>query len=67
MEPERVCKWYSLCPMKFFYEQGKLDEKWIKDYCHGNYSICVRYQMEEEGTYHPDNMMPDGMIDESLG
>jgi hypothetical protein len=29
----KVCKWYPVCPLKFYYEQGKLDEKWIKNYC----------------------------------
>jgi len=60
------CKWYFLCPMKFFYEEGKLDKKWIENYCHGNWKECVRYKMEEKGQYHPDNMLPDGSIDESL-
>jgi len=52
--------------MKFFYEEGKLDKKWIENYCHGNWKECVRYKMEEKGQYHPDNMLPDGSIDESL-
>ncbi|MBN1927879.1 MAG: uracil-DNA glycosylase [Prolixibacteraceae bacterium] len=60
------CKWHPVCPMKYFYEQGKLDRKWIDLYCKGNWKSCVRYQMEERGQYHPDNMLPDGNIDESL-
>jgi len=62
----KVCKWYWACPMRYFYEQGKIDEKWIKQYCMGNFMDCVRYKMEEKGEYHPDNMLPDGTIDESL-
>jgi len=27
----------------------------------------VRNKMEEEGLYHPDNMLPDGTIDKDLG
>jgi hypothetical protein len=26
----------------------------------------VRRKIEEEGQYHPDNMLPDGTIDEKL-
>ncbi len=26
----KVCKWYPVCPLKFYYEQGKLDEIGIK-------------------------------------
>ena len=66
MSRKEACKWFDLCPLKRFYEQGKLDKEWIEDYCWGDYSKCVRYKMEEEGTYHADNMMPDGIIDERL-
>lgn len=27
----KVCIWYPVCPLKFYYEQGKLDEIWIKN------------------------------------
>jgi hypothetical protein len=27
---------------------------------------CVRYQKEERGEYHPDNMLPNGEIKEDL-
>jgi len=60
------CKWFSLCPMRRFTEEGQLDEKWVEFYCKGNWKSCKRYQMEEKGRYHPDNMLPDGSIDESL-
>ena len=61
-----VCKWFSVCPMRKFYEEGKLDKKWIDSYCKGNWSACVRFQMEEKGEFHPDNMLPDGSIEEKL-
>jgi hypothetical protein len=32
----------------------------------GDNKKCVRYQMEENGRPHPDNMLPDGSIDQSL-
>jgi hypothetical protein len=52
--------------MKRFYEAGKIDKKWVENYCHGGNKSCQRYQMEERGEYHPDNMLPDGSIDQSL-
>jgi hypothetical protein len=52
--------------MKFYWEQGKIDESWIKQYCFGNWYECIRYQKEETGIYHPDNMMPDGQIKMNL-
>ena len=60
------CKWYPVCPMKYFYEAGKLDEKWVTNFCKGDWLKCVRYEMEESGQYHPDNMLPDGSIDHNL-
>ena len=61
-----VCKWYHACPMKQFYEEGKLDEKWIQNYCKGDWRKCVRYEMEETSQYHPNSMLPDGTIDKKL-
>ncbi|MBL7131267.1 MAG: uracil-DNA glycosylase [Candidatus Omnitrophica bacterium] len=43
-----------------------VNKKWIENYCWGDYSKCARYKMEDEGMYHPDNMMPDGTTDEKL-
>ncbi len=66
MSRRDVCKWYNVCPLRLFYKQGMIDKKWVENYCKGNYLECVRYKMEEEGIYHPDNMMPDGTIDDNL-
>lgn len=52
--------------MKYYYEQGILEKKWIEDYCHGDWSSCVRYHMEEKGQPHPDYMLPDGTLCEEL-
>ena len=60
------CKWYPVCPMRRFYEEGKLNQKWIELYCKGDWESCIRYQMEENGEYHPDWMLPDGSTDERL-
>ena len=62
----KECKWYPVCPMKYYYEQGRLDKKWIDQYCHGNWTRFVRYQKEEKGEFHPDWMLPDGFLDENL-
>ena len=43
------CRWYPECPVKRFYEGGKLDEEWIELYCKGDWESCIRYQMEESG------------------
>jgi hypothetical protein len=64
---QKQCKWYPACPMKEFFEQGKLDKKWIEMYCKGDWDSCVRYRMEEKGQFHPDNMLPDGSVSERLG
>jgi len=64
---QKQCKWYPACPMKEFFEQGKLDKKWIETYCKGDWESCVRYRMEEKGQFHPDNMLPDGSVCERLG
>ena len=60
------CKWYSMCPMKRYFDRGQLERKWIELYCKGDWEDCIRYQKEENGVYHPDLMLPDGSIHESL-
>jgi len=56
------CRWYHCCPMKRFTEQGKLERCWIENYCLVGNRDCIRFQMEEKGEYHPDNMLPNGEI-----
>jgi hypothetical protein len=41
---------------------GKLDFYWVETYCLVGNKNCIRYQMEEKGEFHPDNMLPDGTI-----
>ncbi|MHA1679982.1 MAG: uracil-DNA glycosylase [Promethearchaeota archaeon] len=62
------CKWYCCCPVRRFTDQGKIGEEWTREYClkPGGYKKCIRYQKEENGEYHPDNMLPDGSIEEKL-
>jgi hypothetical protein len=33
MKSENICKWYNICPMKRYFKEGKLDKKWIDEYC----------------------------------
>jgi len=62
----KPCKWYPVCPIKHFTDQGKLDPQWVQLYCRGDWESCVRYHMEENSEYHPDWMLPDGTLDEQL-
>ncbi len=57
---KRVCKWFDVCPVKAMYEEGRISKKWILKYCFGEWEKCKRYQMEEAGIPHSDNMLPDG-------
>jgi DNA polymerase len=66
MIPQKQCKWFPVCPMKYYWQQGRLEKKWIDNYCRGNWQKCIRYQKEEAGEYHPDNMLPTGEIDNRL-
>jgi len=52
--------------MKIFYEEGKIDDKWVDQYCKGDYERCVRHQKEKNGEPHSDNMLPNGEIKEDL-
>ena len=63
-----ACKWYDMCPLRRFERQSKLDKTWQRNYCKSadNWQNCKRYQAEEKGIFHPDNMLPNGEIDESI-
>lgn len=63
----KVCKWYEVCPIKRFYETGRLEKKWVEKYCWGDNRKCVRHQFEERGEPHPDNLLPNGETREELG
>jgi hypothetical protein len=52
--------------MKRYHEEGRIDGKWVENFCHGRWARCVRFQMVEHGEPHPDWMLPDGTLDESL-
>jgi hypothetical protein len=63
-----ACKWYNVCPLRRLERQGKLDKAWAHSYCESdnNWQNCKRFQLEEKGIYHPDNMLPNGTIDKSI-
>ncbi len=52
--------------MKRAYERGLLEERFIREYCLGDFELCVRYRMESRGKPHPDWMRQDGVLDERL-
>ena len=58
------CKWYFCCPIKRQVEEGLIDPSWTGNYClnDGGFKRCVRYEKQERGEAHPDNMLPDGSI-----
>ena len=66
MKKQKECKWYSVCPMKRAYEDGKLDKYYVDHYCHGDWKSCVRFQMESRGEPHPYYMRQDGVLDVNL-
>ena len=63
-----ACKWYHMCPLRSFERMGLLDQRWAEGYCKTDthWEACRRYQLEEQGIYHPDNLLPDGRIDPDL-
>lgn len=63
---KKICKWYSVCPIKYFTDSGKLEKYWVENYCLVNNKKCVRYEMEEKGEFHPDNLLPDGTVRKDL-
>ena len=63
---KKICKWYDVCSIMRFTKEGRLDKKWVENYCFRGGKNCQRYEMEERGIPHPDNMLPDGTIDETL-
>ena len=54
------CKWYPVCPLRRHEKEGRIDEYWKNTYCLGEYTRCRRYQMEEKGVPHSDELLPDG-------
>ena len=45
--------------MKRYYEEGKLDRKWVELYCKGYWKVCKRYKMEEKGVDKANEIYAD--------
>lgn len=60
------CKWFEVCPMRYLEHSGKISDKYRKEYCEKNWLKCKRYQLEEEGIPHSDNLLPDGKQEEGF-
>jgi hypothetical protein len=63
-----ACRWYAVCPLRRLERKGQISYGWAQKYCQttDNWCHCRRYQLEEEGIAHPDNMLPNGKIDNSI-
>lgn len=59
-----TCKWYDVCPLRRLEKEGKISDKWRKEYCETeeNWKNCERYKDTEKGKSHSDNLMPDGTV-----
>ncbi len=68
MAKKNVCRWWDeTSGIKRAYDAGKLDKKWIEDYCFNGGKNCVRKQRwENEGYISPDWVLPDGTEDETV-
>ncbi len=68
MTGKNVCVWYNeTSAMKRAYDAGRLDKKWIEDYCFNGGENCVRKRRwEGEGYISPAWVLPDGSVDEGL-
>jgi hypothetical protein len=57
-----TCKWHRMCPLRRLERQGIIGPAWRRTYCQSDtqWRKCQRYNMEEQGIAHADNMMPDG-------
>jgi hypothetical protein len=68
MEVKMACKWYRVCPLRRHERESKISRVWAEKYCtsEDGWKKCERYKLEEQATYHPDNMLPDGTIEETL-
>ena len=63
---KKKCKWYTICPIKRFTKDGKLENYWVNNYSLITNNNYIRYKLEESGESHPDNLLPDGTIRDDL-
>ena len=65
---KNLCCWYDeTSAMKRAYDLGKIDQKWIENYCWNGGKDCLRKErFEKEGYVSPDYVLPDGSEDPKL-
>ena len=65
---KNLCCWYDeTSAMKRAYDLGKIDQKWIENYCWNGGKDCLRKErFEKEGYISPDYVLPDGSEDPKL-
>lgn len=65
---KKFCRWYDeTSAIKRAYDEGKVDRKWIENYCWNEGKNCLRKKkFEGEGYVSQDYVMPDGSINEKL-
>jgi len=62
---KKIRRWYNeTSAIKRAYEAGKIDRKWVENYCWNNGEGCVRKKGFEEVS--PAYVMLDGSVDEKL-
>jgi len=68
MAGKNVCVWYNeTSAMKRAYDAGRLDKKWLEEYCFNGGENCVRKRRWEGEDYiSPAWVLPDGSVDEGL-
>jgi len=59
-----ACKWRHKCPLRRLERSGLIDRHWATEYCNSdaNWKACRRYQLEEAGIPHSDNLLPNGRM-----
>jgi hypothetical protein len=65
---KKFCRWYDeTSAIKRACDEGKVDKKWVENYCWNEGKDCLRKKrFEEEGYVSPDYVLPDGAIDRTL-
>jgi hypothetical protein len=68
MKKKDRCVWYNESSgVKWAYDLGLIDRKWVENYCRNDGKGCIRKKrFEEEGFISPSYVLPDGTISERV-
>lgn len=55
-----LCENTAKCPIYQYFRTEALKNYYIRNYCEGDASNCLRKQMKAEGKEMPDTLLPDG-------